>query len=428
MAFHQRTSSGERQTVAQYKNVSVNVPINDKDFAVPGQHLNDFSFIGGGNTATIPFKLVNNHIHIRVKVNGHPLHFVLDSGSRNILSRQAAKAVGVKAKGTLQGVRVGFGTKTVSAGFAKVKNLVLGDKVALRNQNFFVIPLPDLSTTTSLDGMVGYGVFKRFVVRIDYANHLLTLIRPENFFPEGAGVPVPLKFHNDKVAVKAFIDGLPGYFEIDTGFHGSLLLYTPFSKANNLYTRYRATPPVVGSGFAGVVHRRVARGGELTIGSVTVKGPIMALGMATQGADAKKDLAGNIGTRILQRFTVTFDYADKRMYLKPNENYGKPMNYDRSGMKVKGTNRGFKVMGVMKGGPAAKAGIETGDVITAVNGKLTSGADSFAFMQMLRSEPLGTTIKLTIGKGETAHTATITLRRLIPKTGGAHKKTLESAS
>lgn len=315
-------------------------------------------------------------------------------------------------------------------GLAKVENLVLDGKVALHNQTFYVIPLPSVSTATQLDGTVGYGVFKHFVVRIDYAKHLLTLIRPRDFVPKGAGTPIPLHFYNgNKATVKGSIDGLPAYFLLDTGNSGSLVLFRPFAKANNLYVRYDTTPSVVtGFGVGGVAKGRIARGGQLTFGGVTVNDPVMTLRTTKRGANVSKTLAGNIGARILKRFTVTFDYADKLMYLKPNEYYGKPMNYNRSGMAFKQTKQGFPVVGVMKGGPAAQAGIKAGDVITAVNGKPTNKMTRLELKAMLRNEAPGTKVNLILGDGKTAHAVTITLRRLIPKTGGPNKKQPQPSS
>ncbi len=418
--FHSRSTAGHGQ-VAQVKKVTANVPVSDGDFAVPGQQGSGFSFIGGGSVATISFTLVDNHIHIPVKINGHPFDFILDSGSVNVLSPQAAKAAGVKAKGKL--AAHGAGAKTVDMGLAKVKDVVLGGKIALHDQTFYVIPLPSVSTATRLDGTVGYGIFEHFVVRIDYAKHLLTLIRPKDFDPKGAGEPVSLHFYNgNKVTVKGAIDGLPGYFILDTGNSGSLVLFEPFAKKNGLYARYHTTPPVItGFGVGGVTRGRVARGGRLAMGHVMVKNPVITLSTSPRGTPASKNLAGNIGARILKRFTVTFDYANKLMYIKPNKNHGKPMNYDRSGMAFKQTQQGFPVVGILKGGPAAQAGIEIGDVITAVNGKPANDMTRLAFRAMLRNEAPGTKVKLTIGEGKTAHAVTITLRRLIPKTGGLKK-------
>ena len=52
------------------------------------------------------------------------------------------------------------------------------------------------------------------------------------------------------------------------------------------------------------------------IGSFTLKGPIVACCGAT---DATSRM---IGTEILRRFTVVFDYPSSRLFLKPNGAFG----------------------------------------------------------------------------------------------------------
>ncbi|MGH8128054.1 MAG: aspartyl protease family protein [Gammaproteobacteria bacterium] len=415
VAFHQRYSNGKKQydTNVQLKTVAVNVPVIASDFAMPRQKLDDFSLVGGGNRVTIPFKLINNHIYIQVSVNGHPLQFMLDTGGSNILTPGAAKSAGITSKGALQGG--GVGDKSVNTGIGKVDTLTLGGKVILRNQLFGVLPLPGFSDVegTQFDGLVGYEVLKRFVVKIDYAGRKLTFMRSRDFKPAEAGTPVPFDFLGHIPGVKGSIDGMSGEFEIDTGSRAALTLWAPFVKAHDLTTRYKASAEmVIGWGVGGSASGRIARGGVLKIGSVSVHYPVLELSTATQGAGADKYVAGNIGGEILRHFTVTFDYANQHLYLKPNGNYGKPMDYDRSGMWVNASQGGFVVKSVMAGGPADRAGIKVGDVIMALNGKSVSTFSLSGFRQMLSYGKPGSKIELTIGQGKDAHLATLVLRRL----------------
>lgn len=424
LPFHQLVSNGKKQydTVVQLTRIDVNVPVSDSDFAMPKQALHDFSIAGGAGEATIPFKLINNHLYIQVTVNGHPLQFMLDSGGANILTPEAAKSAGVESKGALEGG--GVGKKSVSTGFGKVKNLTLDGKATLDNQIFGVLPLPGFGEVEGVrfDGLVGYEVFKRFVVRIDYAARTLTFMLPKNFKPADAGTAVPFVFLGRIPGVKGSIDGLGGEFEIDTGSRAALSLWAPFVKAHDLDSRYATTPAtVVGWGVGGSASGRVTRGGTLMIGSVPVHDPVVELSTAKQGAGADKYVAGNIGGEILKHFTVTFDYANQTMYLKPNEYYAAPMTYDRSGMWINGGASGFAVKSVMTGGPAEQAGLETGDVIIAVNGKPASGIALYDMRAMLRDEAPGTKVRLTVSRDGKTRSATLVLRRLIPQKGGLKK-------
>ena len=426
MAFHERISNGKKQydTLVQLKKAEVNVPVSAAEFAMPGQKLHDFSFAGGGDRVTFPFELINNHIYIQVAVDGHPLHFMVDTGGANVLTPEAAKSAGIKSKGALQGG--GVGKKSVNTAIGKVKKLTLGGKVVLDNQIFWVLPMPGFGDVEGVpfDGLVGYGVFKRFVVQIDYANHALTLMRPKAFDPDTAGTAIPFTLLGHIPGVKGSIDGMPGEFEIDTGSRAALTLWAPFVKKNRLDARYRTTPDtVVGWGVGGSASGRVTRGGKLMIGKVSVHDPVMELSSATQGAGTDKYIAGNIGGAILKHFTVTFDYARQLMYLKPNKDFGAPMDYDRSGMWINGTRGGFAVKAIMAGGPAQQAGLKLGDVITAVNGKPAAGLTLYGLREMLSRDAPGTRVMLTVGKGAKARNVPLVLRRLIPRADDGLKKT-----
>lgn len=371
---------------------------------------------GGGKKITIPFKFVGNLINVRVKVDGHPFHFVFDSGSMNVLTPQAVKTIEGEGKTS----NTSHAAAAVRAHRFKVKTLTLDGEAGFHNMVFYIVPLPKTPANTRIDGLFSYGVLKRFVVRIDYANHNLTLIPPADFDAKKAGTAVPLILMGGRYPiVKASIDGLTGRFLVDTGSGQSLGLFAPFAKKHDLYTRYDSTPPVLlGKSIRGPAYGRVARAGKLMIGQAVLKNPGIGL-ITTQIPVAKKArLAGDIGGRVLKRFTVTFDYANKRMYLKPNKYYRKPMNFNRAGMWFKKTEQGFEVVDVMKGGPAAESGIKVGNVITAVDGKPVTAIGFYKLRKMLHHEAVGTKLKLAIGKGKAAHVVTITLRRLIPKTGG----------
>ncbi|MDN5864383.1 MAG: aspartyl protease family protein [Gammaproteobacteria bacterium] len=237
--FHRLTVTGKqrRRITRQLKSVSVNVPVSASDFAMPVQNRKAVTIIGGGNQVTIPFKYVGNLISIRVKVNGHPFNFIVDSGGGNVLTPQAARAIGIEGQGALKAG--GYGSKTVKAGFSKVKSLVLDGKISFRNQLFRIIPLPGMVSRQSIAGTVGYGLFKHFVVRIDYAHKKLTLSRPANFGASNAGTRIPISFFGPIPAVKGSIDGLPGLFLIDTGTNPTLILASPFARKHDLCARYR---------------------------------------------------------------------------------------------------------------------------------------------------------------------------------------------
>ncbi len=416
--FMQRTSNGAEQydTVVRVKNVALNVTVATKDFGIPQQQLNDFSILGGGTEATIPFRLINNHIYIQVRVNGYPLQFLFDTGGASILTRQAAELAGIKSVGA--GESIGVGEQSVDTGAAMVQRITLGGKVTLVDQTFLVLSLSGLASVegVELKGIIGPAILQRFVVSIDYLENTLTFIRRGNFEPVGTAVPFTLQ-DGKTPQIQGSIDGLTGQFIIDTGSRSALTLSMPFVTSHSLNTNYQTTPKtIIGWGAGGNTKGRVTRGGMLMLGEVPVPNPIVELSAATKGVMADNNIAGNIGGDILKLFTVTFDYATRCMYLKQNKNHNEPMNYDRSGLWINQEGENFVVKALMPRGPADRAGLKVGDVITAVNGKPSSGLSLSESRILLRNGAPGSQVRLVLSKGAHARTVRLVLQRLISAT------------
>jgi hypothetical protein len=379
-------------------------------WAPPASHIKDVA-IAGATQTTFPFRLLNNHIYTDAWVNGKgPLLFIVDTGGENILVPTTARSLGIKTEGAMAGT--GVGNKAVSVGLAKVKSLKVG-KADFKDQIVYVMDfIPNDVEGVDIKGMLGFTVFKRFVTRVDYGRHEITLIEPDHFDPKDAGTPVPFVFNGDLPEVEGTFDGIPGKFDIDTGSRASLTLTGPFAKQHGL----RAANPkgvvaVDGWGVGGSSRSYVMRGRELAIGPVKIPGVVTALSLQEKGAFASPAYQGNIGGGVLKRFVVTFDYANHVMYLKPLPQPVDDLDtYDRAGMWVNAAKGGMQVMDVTADGPAAQAGIEVGDVITRVNGKPATSIPVYEFRRMLRDEPPGTSVRFAVKRGNTTREIAVTLR------------------
>jgi hypothetical protein len=379
-------------------------------WAPPASHIKDVA-IAGATQTTFPFRLLNNHIYTDAWVNGKgPLLFIVDTGGENILVPTTARSLGIKTEGAMAGT--GVGNKAVSVGLAKVKSLKVG-KADFKDQIVYVMDfIPNDVEGVDIKGMLGFTVFKRFVTRVDYGRHEITLIEPDHFDPKDAGTPVPFVFNGDLPEVEGTFDGIPGKFDIDTGSRASLTLTGPFAKQHGL----RAANPkgvvaVDGWGVGGSSRSYVMRGRELAIGPVKIPGVVTALSLQEKGAFASPAYQGNIGGGVLKRFVVTFDYANHVMYLKPLPQPVDDLDtYDRAGMWVNAAKGGMQVMDVTADGPAAQAGIEVGDVITRVNGKPATSIPVYEFRRMLRDEPPGTSVRFAVKRGNTTRGIAVTLR------------------
>jgi predicted metalloprotease with PDZ domain len=127
-----------------------------------------------------------------------------------------------------------------------------------------------------------------------------------------------------------------------------------------------------------------------------------------KGAFSSRTEAANIGYDVLANFTVTFDYARRRMCLVPSPGFAPPpMN--RSGLGLSKSEPGaFTVALVRAGSPGARAGIREGDKVVAIDGRAAaklSGHDAFKAVR----RKAGTRVRLTIRRGASLETVTFAL-------------------
>ena len=397
--FGFRSTNGEKKydQLISLEKVDFNRPIDDGLFRMPPPPPPDFALEGGKSSTSVPFELLNNHIYVQVKLNGKgPFRMLCDTGGVNIITPKVGEQLGLKPEGALQGR--GVGEKSEDIGLVKIEKLQLGE-VTLSNQLFATFPLEALSHVEGVpeSGLVGYEIFKRFVVMVDYQRSLLTLTLPSAFVYKGKGTAVPFKLKGHIPEVEGEVDGIAGKFDIDTGSRASLSFLAPFVEKHGLKSRYSPkVEGVTGWGVGGPARALVTRVKELRLGTVAVKDPVAELSLQTKGAFIDPYVAGNVGAGVLKRFNITFDYGHQQLIFEPNANHDAKDVFDRSGLWINESADGFEVMDVLANGPAAAAGIVVGDKIVAVEGKRRESLSLPALRQRFKTDAPGTRVQLTV--------------------------------
>ncbi len=413
--FAVRSTNGDTQydQFVALEKVEFDAPLQEAQFRMPQPPPPDFAIAGGKSSTTVPFELFNNHIYVEVKLNGKgPFRVLCDTGGANIVTPTLARELDLKSEGALQGR--GVGEKSEDVGLVKIQSLGVGE-ATLANQVFAVYPMEAFSAVegTPINGLIGYEVFKRFVARVDYEHHLITLTVPSAFAYKGDGTAVPFQFNAHIPQVEGEIDGIPGKFDIDTGSRTSLTVLGPFAEKHDLAAHYGAKlEAVTGWGVGGAARGLVTRAKVLRLGKVEVHDPVTELSLQKKGAFVNPYVAGNVGAGVLKRFNITFDYPHQQLIFEPNANYDQPDVYDRSGMWLNQSGETLEVMDVVAGGPAAAAGLKTGDKILAIAGRPVSQLSLPAVRQEFKSEP-GTKLRLSIQSGEQKRDVELVLKNLV---------------
>lgn len=167
-----------------------------------------------GRLHTVPFKLVNDKVIVKGRINGNRwVDFVLDTGSeQTTISRQVGQAAGV--------VPI---TYTLSAGVGEVglRGLQLARLDTFEVGTLKVHDVPVLIKNPALKGIpkremesfspMAFGLS----MTIDYATRMLTIA--ETLPEEAADIRLPLRMHR-LAMVRGLINAeRPAYFVVDTG-------------------------------------------------------------------------------------------------------------------------------------------------------------------------------------------------------------------
>ena len=414
LPFRLRVTNGETRfdQIVTYEAYEINPEMDAAKFEVPQVRADDFSIAGGATSVAIPFELINNHIYVDVRVNDLPLRVMLDTGGVNILAPETAQALKLASEGSFQAR--GIGETTESFGLTRVQEVQIGG-ATVRNQVFYVMPFRDLEKVEGVPqtGVVGFEVFKRFVVRIDYAQRQVTLLLPDAFQAPAGATVVPFTFNEMTPQVEGKIDGIPGKFTIDTGSRATLWVNRPFAEKHSLFDKPgKKIEALAGWGVGGQGRGLVTRAGLLELGDVRVPAPVTSIALQQRGSMADPYLAGNVGGGILRRFTVTFDYGRQKIYFEPNASNAQEDTWDRSGLWLNRADAGYRVEDVVADSPAAAAGLKVGDLVLAVNGRKATELPVAEAREILKSAP-GTRVRLQVKSGATEREVEVVLQEMV---------------
>jgi len=397
-----------RRTETYVERVTTDTRDAEIDFKIPemtaAAHIED-----AGAVTRIPFDLINNHIYVEGRIDGKPVRLLVDTGGVNVLTPAAAQRLGLSAEGQL--AASGVGDERVDVALVNASEVRVGGAL-LSKPVFYIIDLGVLDSVEgiSFDGLVGYEMFRRFSVQIDYASRMLTLAQPDKFAPPEGATVIPFELSERMPIVGGSVDGIKVRLSIDTGSRSALTMHSPFVRDRNLVARYRASEEgVIGWGVGGAVRGRAARLSVLQLGDLRIAGVIGEFFTGDKGSFATPDIDDNLGGGVLRRFTVAFDYAAKRMYLTPNAHFDEPDTFDRSGMWVNRSNDVLEVMDVAPGSAAQLAGLRTGDHIVAIDAAPVPSQPLSEWRRQLRERPVGTQLSIRFERDGKARDVVLTL-------------------
>ncbi len=282
-------------------------PARDALYAGAGENP-DVVFARGETETILPFDDVAGLVFVRVSVErSRPLEFVLDSGAAHmVIDRRVADELGLRRVGS--GRIGGAGTGGVRVDYVRDVTLALAG-ITSHGHELAAADLRPLEATVGrrVDGVLGYELFARLVVEIDYPAGHVTLRAPERYTYRGSGVELPLDVQRRWPFVRGEIvldDGsvVEDRFLVDSG--SSDMVDHPV--VLKLQER-RESQTGVGLGMP--TRGYVGRAKAFRIGGFTIESPTVAC------CGGSEETSRLIGSGVLARFHVIFDYSRRRLIL-----------------------------------------------------------------------------------------------------------------
>ena len=180
----------------------------------------------------VPVQVAAGIVFVPVTIDGQgPFAFELDSGFQNCaIERTVAKTLGLEV-GPLQRIPAPGGT--VERATVNNAHLAVGGR-GIDKPAISALDLQQFGPFfgRSPDGVLGYDLFRQYVVTVDYQRKTLALFDPASFRAPAKAVVVPIDTTLRQPYVEATLlsrDGRShtGRFEIDTGSVDALNLNTP---------------------------------------------------------------------------------------------------------------------------------------------------------------------------------------------------------
>ena len=324
-----------------------------------GDHKASFAN-GTSTTGWIDFDFRDRRkILVPAKVNGQDVVVaIIDGSETSYIDKDFAASLGVQSdpsagsRGTVN-VRVQLGDLTLR----DVKALPVNLGAKRSDPVFQPFTLSD-------------DLFNALAVEIDFAHHRIAFRDPASVTKPAGAMDIPLIHGLEARTVPVSIEGTaPVQFEMYLGDPAPLTVYEPYYKAHKLLEN-RTTSIRLGGGLGGRPQEPVATLGRAQFAGVDfIKVPGVFPSNAVRG-DSSDKVSGNIGLQMLSRFYLIIDYSHDRLYAVPDRAALRaPFAKDRLGLYFTRHDDYLAVLFVSPGSPAEKAGLKSGDTVTAINRK-----------------------------------------------------------
>ena len=372
-----------------------------------------YKWASGLTTAAIPFEMVGNLVVIPIEINNVMTKFILDTGMPAmgglITNYQKASTLNLNYVGEAQigGAGGGFSKAKVAGGI----NFKIGN-LEFSNQTFIVMPETQNLSYFETDGVIGNEILTRFIVDINYDNQTITLTEPANYTPprDAEEIKIPFESNYPFAKCSATLESgitIPLDMVLDLGASHNLSLV--LGSQEKIVLPANDIKVSTGRGINSEVFGYMGRIKNFKIGSYSFDNPLVSF---NENKLMPFEKEGNLGSGILRRFNITFDYKNKRIFIRPNKSFNDPFEFNMAGIQYSKSQDGIiKIDRVIPNSPGSEAGLEADDILVKINNISTGNISKNDLKNIFEKE--NEVVELEIKHGGVTKTISVKLCRII---------------
>jgi hypothetical protein len=304
--------------------LSIGDPVAASELAIPPSGAPLIALTAA--KVSVPARMAADEVVVPVRMGGHTVDFLLDSGAGGIVvDHDVIAALKIKEYGRTMNETAGAYVESD----AIVPSMTVG---TLDLHNVHVSSLPFVQWTMSgkpIAGLLGSDFIHDVVWHIDYQNASLEAIDPARFVPPPGAQSFSVAFDDEVPTLGATLAGVKApSLIVDTGADRSTLFsrfvdrYSSQLTDRGLGSEMEAAAPFVDkfSGVGGTVDYRPLQTGPFDVGTWTFPTWLFAVTQDTPSFEFE-DYDGLIGQDFLRNFDVYLDYPHQKIYLLPNDRF-----------------------------------------------------------------------------------------------------------
>ncbi|WP_421132938.1 aspartyl protease family protein [Alteromonas sp. A079] len=347
----------------------------------------------GQSDTVVPFTILNNHIIVSTTVNGvNGFRFVLDSGAAaTVVTETAAtqllnfpqnKPIAISGSGSgddpiayiVDNTQIGVGDFSIS-------------KLSVIYAPTSAMPFDSIAETY-FDGVLGADFFNCCLIEINYDKKTLQISLPTQTNRQGYAsqswqvLDIEVEDNTPYLSTQIRNGETDKTVKVmlDTGSTGTLSLFAnkqAFAIPNNAYTA-RTT------GISGDTMNKVGLLRSLVIGKQHFSS--LPTYFRVTGSNSQSGSHGVLGNQIMQRFNMTFDFSEEKVWIQANHKTSVPILLDRSGLRLLPHNEGAIVKDIAVGTGADALNISMDSILKSIDG-IDINRDNFDRALSVLSDP-----------------------------------------